>query len=58
MFGQPTVADATLQIWLDLLSQAEPTTQVQEIVVAGPLTQDPSNHYKTVRLAAVAVASP
>ncbi|NLF69797.1 MAG: hypothetical protein GX575_12175 [Candidatus Anammoximicrobium sp.] len=42
----------------EVLHAVFPAAQVQEIVVAGPLTQDPSNHYKTVRLAAVAAASP
>ena len=41
----------------EVLHAVFPAAQVQEIVIAGPLTQDPSNHYKTVRLAAVAAAS-
>jgi len=42
----------------EVLHGVFPAAQVQEIVIAGPLTQDPSNHYKTVRLAAVAAPSP
>jgi hypothetical protein len=32
MFGQPTVADAKLQAWLDLLGQAEPATRRGDLI--------------------------
>jgi len=42
----------------EVLHAVFPASQVEEIVIAGPLTQDPSKHYKTVRLAATAAVSP
>jgi hypothetical protein len=42
----------------EVLHAVFPAAQVQEIVIAGPLTGDPSSNYKNVRLAAPATASP
>jgi hypothetical protein len=42
----------------EVLHAVFPAAQVQEIVIAGPLTKDPSSNYKTVRLAAPAAATP
>lgn len=42
----------------EVLHAVFPASQVEEIVIAGPLTQDPSKHYRTVRLAATGAVSP